>query len=247
MNLLVLNENDLLPHGLALVTQKRILDHVYHVLHATVGQQLKVGILNSIKTTATILHQCQRGLVLYINPLDPPESQELQCPQEYMQIPELHQIPKVQIADSDARHEEKTSIDLVLGIPRPKSLDKALQYAASMGVGNIFLLCSSRVQQCYLKSHQLSQEAIQKSLLLGLEQGAHTRLPEVHIFESMGRFCRYMQDKDYVRLIAHPTIATSLGGLKLQNQPPRAVLVAIGPEGGWLNYEIENFAKMGFS
>ncbi len=70
-------------------------------------------------------------------------------------------------------------ISLLLALPRPKILRKVLQAAASMGVKRIALVGSWRVEKSYFASPLLSPEAIREELLLGLEQGRDTAVPEV--------------------------------------------------------------------
>ena len=133
---------------------------------------------------------------------------------------------------------------LVLALPRPKSLRRILQGCAAMGVRSIFLVNSWRVQKSYWGSPLLEDDAIQRELSYGLEQGRDTILPEVHLCPLFKPFVEDRLDE------------VSRGTLKLVGAPaaveacPAAVrqpvTLVIGPEGGLIPYEEERLAEIGF-
>lgn len=137
-------------------------------------------------------------------------------------------------------------VSLLLALPRPKILRKVLQAAASMGVKRIALLGSYRVEKSYFASPLLAPTAIREQLLLGLEQGGDTVLPDVVVRR---RFKPFVEDEldgcfpERARWLAQP------GGAPLESLDAtegRAVL-AIGPEGGWTPYEAEELGRRGFA
>jgi len=137
----------------------------------------------------------------------------------------------------------KLPITLLLALPRPKMLKRILQTVASMGVPRLILLNSYRVEKSFWQTPFLDPAAIREQLLLGLEQARDTQLPEV-ILEK--RFKPFVEDR-------LPHLAA--GSLGLVGHPgaypacPRAVgqpvTLAIGPEGGWIPYEVEMLHKAG--
>ena len=115
-----------------------------------------------------------------------------------------------------------------------------------MGVKRIVLLGSWRVEKSYWASPHLEAEAMRGELLLGLEQGRDTVLPEVLLRRLFKPFVEDELDAvlpEPVRLLAHPAGAPSLGALDPTGS--RAAL-AIGPEGGWTPYEAEQLRRRGF-
>ncbi|MFZ6046029.1 16S rRNA (uracil(1498)-N(3))-methyltransferase [Pseudomonas sp. CR3202] len=137
----------------------------------------------------------------------------------------------------------KLPITLLLALPRPKMLRRVLQTVAAMGVPRLVLLNSYRVEKSFWQTPFLEHAAIREQLILGLEQARDTVLPEVVIEK---RFKHFVEDR-------LPQIAT--GTLGLVGHPgdhppcPRAVAepitLAIGPEGGWIPYEVEKLREAG--
>ncbi len=138
----------------------------------------------------------------------------------------------------------KLSLTLILALPRPKVLNRALAAATSLGVHRIVLINAWKVEKSYWKSPRLSDENLLQQRVLGLEQAKDTILPEL----SLARLFRtFVEDdlprlmKDSLPLLAHP------GGPELC---PRGisgpVTLAIGPEGGWVDAELKSFQGLGF-
>ena len=140
----------------------------------------------------------------------------------------------------------KAGIDLLLALPRPKVLRRVLQAAASMGVGRLVLVNSFRVEKSYFDSPLLEPEAIREQLTLGLEQGGDTVEPQVLV---RPRFKPFVEDEleamwpaaCWDRLLPHPTASA---GLERVSAHP--AVLAIGPEGGWIPYEVEQLTQRAF-
>ncbi|RBC01949.1 16S rRNA (uracil(1498)-N(3))-methyltransferase [Pseudomonas sp. MWU12-2115] len=137
----------------------------------------------------------------------------------------------------------KLPLTLVLALPRPKMLRRVFQTVATMGVSKVILINSYRVEKSFWQTPFLEPEAIRENLILGLEQARDTVLPEIIIEK---RFKPFVEDR---------LPAISEGTLGLVGHPgnfppcPRAlsepVTLAIGPEGGWIPYEIDLLGKSG--
>ena len=137
----------------------------------------------------------------------------------------------------------KLPLTLLLALPRPKMLKRVLQTVASMGVPRLILLNSYRVEKSFWQTPFLQPEAIREQLILGLEQSRDTRLPQVSIEK---RFKPFVEDQltqlaaGTLGLVGHP--GDYPGCPRAVEQP---VTLAIGPEGGWIPYEVEKFAAAG--
>ena len=137
----------------------------------------------------------------------------------------------------------KLPLTLLLALPRPKMLRRVLQTVASMGVPRLILLNSYRVEKSFWQTPFLEPAAIREQLILGLEQARDTVLPEVRIEK---RFKPFVEDH-----LAQITAGTQGLVGHPGNYPacPRAidgpVTLAIGPEGGWIPYEVDKLAEAG--
>lgn len=150
---------------------------------------------------------------------------------------------EIAIESLDTPPPAKLPLTLLLALPRPKMLKRVLQTVASMGVPRLVLLNSYRVEKSFWQTPFLTPEAIREQLILGLEQARDTVLPEVSIEK---RFKPFVEDR-------LPALAA--GSLGLLGHPgdwpacPRAVespvTLAIGPEGGWIPYEVEKLQEAG--
>lgn len=135
-------------------------------------------------------------------------------------------------------------LTLLLGLPRPKMLKRILQTVATLGVKNVVLLNSYRVEKSYWQTPWLTPEAIRAQLILGLEQGCDTVLPEVTLIK---RFKPFVEDKlpelivHSRALVAHPYTAQAC-----PTQVNSSITLAIGPEGGFIPYEIGMLEACGF-
>jgi RsmE family RNA methyltransferase len=137
----------------------------------------------------------------------------------------------------------KLPITLLLALPRPKMLRRIVQTISAMGVPRVVLLNSYRVEKSFWQTPFLDALAIREQLILGLEQARDTVLPEIIIEK---RFKPFVEDR---------LPALTAGSLGLIGHPgayppcPRAVeqavTLAIGPEGGWIPYEVEMLQKAG--
>ena len=136
-------------------------------------------------------------------------------------------------------------VDLVLALPRPKVLRRALADITAFGVGRIDLTNAWRVERSYFQSPVLRKEVIAQQVWLGAEQGASTWVPEVQLHHRLmsllGGLPAVGADARS-RLIAEPE-APPIETVELGTS---GALLAIGPEGGWIERELESFRAQGF-
>jgi|TARA_B100001063_G_C16716748_1_gene531149 RsmE family RNA methyltransferase len=135
-------------------------------------------------------------------------------------------------------------LSIILALPRPKMLRRILQTIASLGIKKMYLLNTCKVEKSYWQSPQLDKINIRKELLLGLEQASETLIPEIVIKK---RFKPFVEDElpSIVRgtqtLIAHPCTTKYF-----PKEIKKSTLIAIGPEGGFTDYEFQKFTSIGF-
>ena len=200
-----------------LILNDRRAEHIRKILRAGCNDQLKVGRINGPTGRATIREINKKQVVLHVDVSGPPPP--------------------------------RPATGLVLALPRPIMLKRILSQASTLGVDAIYLINSQRVEKSFFHASLLEEENMRPHLLHGLEQAGDTRLPQISIHQ---RFKPFIEDllpkiaKEFpARLVAHPEAGSSLPELvKIPLQ--RKALLAIGPEGGWIDYEIDKFREQGF-
>ena len=217
MNLILLFPDDFDEHGTVRLTGRRAR-HVHEVHRARVGESLTVGRVDG---------PVGRGTVLSVGP------------DEVCLSVVLSEEPP-----------PPGGLDLLLALPRPKVLRRVLQSAASLGARRIVLVNAQRVEKSYFDTPFLDPAEVERNLVLGLEQARDTVLPEVAVRR---RFRPFVEDEletfwpgaACARLLAHPAAASGPPGCEHARAAFPAVL-AIGPEGGWVPFEVELLVAHGF-
>jgi RsmE family RNA methyltransferase len=136
-------------------------------------------------------------------------------------------------------------VTLVLSLPRPKVLRRVLRSASALGVKRVILLNSLRVEKSFWQSPFLDGASLKEELILGLEQARDTVLPEVVL---RPLFKPFVEDelpaliRGTLPLVAHPAASSPC-----PRDLSRPVTLAIGPEGGFIPYEIERLVSKGFT
>lgn len=143
---------------------------------------------------------------------------------------------------------DRPPVDLLLALPRPKVLRRLWAQLAALGVRRIILTNASRVERDYFDTHLLDAAVYRPLLLEGLQQARDTLLPEVTIHR---RFRVLVEDElpvlaiDSQRLVADPSSAGTISEA-VRSGDERRVLLAIGPEGGWNQFELDLLHSHGF-
>jgi RsmE family RNA methyltransferase len=138
-------------------------------------------------------------------------------------------------------------VDLLLALPRPKVMRRLWAQIAALGVGQIILTNAERVERNYFDTHVLTPECYRPLLVEGLQQARDTRLPSVSIHR---QFKVLVEDElnalftRGLRLLADPAATTPLATV-VRGSGER-ILLAIGPEGGWNDFETALLEAHGF-
>lgn len=159
------------------------------------------------------------------------------------------------IVDTMTKHEAVISLNLdqeppaplpltlILALPRPKMLKRILQTAASLGVKEIYLINSWRVEKSFWHSDLLTPDKLDSHLRLGLEQAKDTILPKIHLKRYFTSFVKEelpVLAKGKHFFLAHP---------KADQPCPVGVnddtVLVIGPEGGFIDLEVQTLADAG--
>jgi 16S rRNA (uracil1498-N3)-methyltransferase len=138
-------------------------------------------------------------------------------------------------------------VDLLLALPRPKVLRRLWAQLAALGVGRIMVTNAARVERNYFDTHVLDPAFYRALLIEGLQQARDTRLPLVTVHR---QFRVFVEDhlngffSDGIRLVADPRsqvrVRDAAGGAADRH------LLAVGPEGGWNDFELDLLEQHGF-
>ena len=138
-------------------------------------------------------------------------------------------------------------VDLILAPPRPRVMKRLLPQLAAMGVGRIVLVGAKKVEKDFWGATLLKPENYRPLLIDGLMQSGTSALP---VLETRRNFRRFVTDEmDAMfgaceRIVAHPYGAAARVA---QVAEGGRLLLAVGPEGGWTEDEVELLESHGFS
>ena len=197
--------------------------HVLGVLHGEVGQTLKTGEINGGVGTGEILEIVRGG-----------SGEEARV--------------RVRV-----RHEEESLrpwADIILAPPRPRVMKRLLPQLAAMGVGRIVLVGAKKVEKDFWGATLLKEENYRPLLVDGLMQCGASILPELVCRRAFRRFVADELDAMFPttrRVVAHPYTNPSCSSCpSCSSRVTDRLLLAIGPEGGWIDDEVELLETRGF-
>lgn len=194
-------------------------EHIVKVLRSEIGDRLRVGLINGLRGVG-IISALQKKY---------PFSVSLDL--------ELSDPPGV-----------LPPLDLILALPRPIMLKRILSQVTALGVGTIHLINAKRVEKSFWEAGLLQPQEYRPHLLHGLEQAVDTRMPEIRLHPKFKPFIEdfcpsLVGDYSYL-LLADPAGEHPL--VDAVGDKSGRILLAVGPEGGWVEYEVQKFREQGF-
>jgi RsmE family RNA methyltransferase len=136
---------------------------------------------------------------------------------------------------------------LLLAIPRPKVLSRALEHATALGFGHIVLVRAWFSDKSHLDSHALQEDFLSARILAGLEQSERTLPPTIEIEP---RFRPFAEDRLHARITNHLAVladpSATADVATLEPGPAQPLALAIGPERGFNAFERDLLAAQGF-
>ena len=195
--------------------------HVLGVLHGEVGQVLKTGEVNGRIGTAEIVG---------IERVDGGEA-----------------LIRAKVCHD--RESLRPWVDIILAPPRPRVMKRLLPQLAAMGVGRIVLVGAKKVEKDFWGATLLKEENYRPLFVDGLMQSGTSILPELVCRRAFRRFVADELDAMFPaarRIVAHPYGAEGTKGAEGEKVTAGAPLLAIGPEGGWTDDEVELLESKGF-
>lgn len=191
--------------------------HVLDVLHGEVGQVIKTGEVNG---------KIGQSEIVKISNAEPGKE-------------ELH------LRVTHDKEGLKPWCDLILAPPRPRAMKRLLPQLASLGVGRIVLVGAKKVEKDFWGATLLKEENYRPLFITGLMQSGTSILPTLSFRRNFRKFLTEEIDEVFPfgrRIVAHPYGAND----NLSADAKERLLLAVGPEGGWTEEEVELLECKGF-
>ncbi|GAX62386.1 hypothetical protein SCALIN_C31_0021 [Candidatus Scalindua japonica] len=213
MNLIILSKNDFIEGTEQVSIQDYRLEHIINVNKSSVGDGLRVGLVNG---------NIGNGMITRI------EENKV----------EMNVV-------LDRKPPAPLQLTLIFAMVRPRVFKRVITQVSAMGIKKIIVINSYRVEKSFWKSPVLGKKSLNKYLITGLEQGQDTIVPDVLV---RPLFKPFVEDElpDIIKgtepFVAHPYTSEpcpyNIGS---------PVTLAIGPEGGFIPYEVEKLIECGFT
>jgi 16S rRNA (uracil1498-N3)-methyltransferase len=134
-------------------------------------------------------------------------------------------------------------LTLLLALPRPKMLGRLLRDVTSLGVKNIHLFHSDKVEKSYWQTPSLAADYVHNKLIEGLAQARDTALPIIH---------QHRRFRDVIETVLPELLQTHTGvladpfshGANIEKSLQPLALM-IGPEGGFTDDERQRILSAG--
>ena len=219
MNLIIVENSDSIGGGRFRLGGERA-EHIFKVLKSAIADELRVGMLDGGRGVGVVEAVSKAEVIL-------------KC--EF----------------SEEVESSSVGIDLICALPRQQTVKKVLHSAAAMGVGRVFFVRANRVEKSYFDASIFDGDGVRRFLIEGLSQGGRTKMPVVSVHRS---FKKFFADElagieksagGYdVKLLAELSTEKMVSEFDLR--AGKRVLIVIGPEGGWVDFEVGLMEGIGF-
>ena len=213
MNLIILSKNDFIEDTRLVHIQDHRLEHIRDVNKPSVGDELRVGLING-KIGCGRITRIEEGKI------------------------------EMQVV-LDREPPEPLQLTLILAMVRPRVFKRVISQVTAMGIKKIVVINSYRVEKSFWKSPVLEEENLNRYLIRGLEQGQDTIVPEVLL---RPLFKPFVEDElpDIIKG-THPFVAHPYTSEQCPYNIGNPITLAVGPEGGFIPYEVKKLTDCGFS
>lgn len=143
----------------------------------------------------------------------------------------------------DVDNESPLRVSLLQGIARGEKMDLILQKATELGVASVIPVMAERTEVKLDAERTEKRMAHWRSVIASAcEQSGRARLPSLAVPTALGDAAKAV-DHGATKLTLDPTGDVSLATVKID---AAAVVVAIGPEGGWSPRDRDTLSAAGF-
>jgi RsmE family RNA methyltransferase len=137
----------------------------------------------------------------------------------------------------------KLPLTVILALPRPKMIRRIFRSISELGINELIIINSYKVEKSFWQSPALDDAKVRSYLIAGLQQAKDTVLPQVSFHRL---FKPFIEDElpgilnNRRGLVAHPAT-----GQACPFNQKEAIVLAVGPEGGFTDYEVNKFFDAG--
>ena len=139
-------------------------------------------------------------------------------------------------------------LDILLALPRPIVFKRIISHLTALGVQHVYVVNAAKVEKSYWESSVITDDGWQRHMREGLEQAVDTRPVKFSFHRGFRPFINEVipeiKNRYAQMLVAHPQSSHDLTRVFKGGTHP--VLTAVGPEGGWNEFELDQMRTQGF-
>ena len=192
-------------------------EHILKILKLKPGNVFKCGVVNESKGISEILEINDSYMKLSYTP------------QDYLAL---------------------NPISVIIGQVRPICMQRILRDLSSLGCMNYYLTGTETGEKSYLSSNLYKTDLYKKFLLDGAMQAGHSGIGKVLFFNSVKNLLETTQlnNSAYTHkiLLDNKYKEDKISQIEFLNMKDSNVLLAIGPERGWTDFERTELLNAGF-
>ncbi len=144
----------------------------------------------------------------------------------------------------DSPPPSKLPLTIILALPRPKMLRRIFRSVVELGVAELIIINSYKVEKSFWNSPALNEEKVQGYLIDGLQQAKDTVPPKISFHRL---FKPFVEDQLPAIIAGKNALVAHPGSGETVHRSDGDTVLAIGPEGGFTPYEVDKFIEQGFS
>lgn len=144
----------------------------------------------------------------------------------------------------------RPKISVLFGLPNPSVAQRITRFIGCVSIDELIFFRAWKTSRSFMKSSKMTHEALMKEVIIGMEQGKRTFLPQVQLVETLENALNHVYNNVCRILLFHPgtgksSTAVKLSSLSCQAKHWNHLVLVFGPEGGFTDQEcakIEQFA-----
>jgi 16S rRNA (uracil1498-N3)-methyltransferase len=141
-------------------------------------------------------------------------------------------------------HQPAVDVTLILSVVKFDSFEWAIEKATELGVTTIIPLAAARSEKALLSAASKRAQRWQKLLVEAAQQSRRVRAPSLQ--PMLLSDDAFSDERPGLRLLLSERADAPALRLVLSDAAQKAATLAIGPEGGWTNRELEVARRAGF-